>query len=374
MSQASPSQVNAAMRNALLASAPRGRKNLGLFTGTFGQSTRIKLFNVGIITWLQLVVSVPVTIGTATAVASAKGPYNAISRVRVTDYDNTDRVNLSGFQLFILNCVRNRIPYGLNNVGPTQLAGATGGVFTNPAQALAVGAQTVSFILDIPLAYDPENDLRGAIMGQTAVGEMYLTVDWAASYYTNNDIESLYAGAATTTVVANGSPSVTVYQEYLLPQPVLAGGKTPIPVIDLLTVYELAGFVKSSDNLGNGIEKLIPYPNFRSVIGAYFNFVNNGAFTAANISNFRLIANGNNILRDYGYTTQQFNQRNYCEGDLTAGNYFFLHRTKPIETALFGNVQMGVTPSVAPSGNFYLEYLFESFFTKGQQLPGINQG
>jgi hypothetical protein len=50
-----------------------------------------------------------------------------------------------------------------------------------------------------------------------------------------------------------------------------------------------------------------------------------------------------------------------------------LHRDKPIETALFGNVQYGITPSAANGGNQYFEVGFESFYTKGSTLPGLSQ-
>src|SRR4051812_11399791 len=122
---------NAAMRAALLATAPRMRKNLGSSGSTTGQNTRVKLFNVGVITKLQLYVTCAVTIGTAIAVPSAKAPYNLISRVRVTDFDGTDRINFSGLQLFILNCVRTRSVFGLHNSTNTA-------VFTNPSVPTAV--------------------------------------------------------------------------------------------------------------------------------------------------------------------------------------------------------------------------------------------
>src|SRR5262245_8490471 len=111
-------QMNQALRALLLQSAPRMRKDLGVYTGALGQTTRVQIFNVGLLTALQIAVTCPITIGVATATTSPRAPYNLINRIRLTDYDGTDRVNWSGFQLFILNCVRARIPYGINNEGP----------------------------------------------------------------------------------------------------------------------------------------------------------------------------------------------------------------------------------------------------------------
>lgn len=369
-------QNNASMRTALLATAPRMRKNVQTALAQLGQTTRIKLFNVGVITKLQLYITAAVTIGTAIATPSPKAPFNLISRVRLTDYDGTDRINISGFQLFMLNCVRNRTVFGYHNTP------AVTAVFANPSVPTAVGNGTVSFFIDIPLAFDSENvipqlqDLRGAVLAQTAVGEMYLAIDWIGTYYTNGDADALYNGAPTTTVVANGANniSVTCWQEYLLPQAVGAQGEIPLPGVDLMTVYELNGNVRSSDNLAVGTEKLISYPNVRSVIGVYLNYIQATTMTQGKINSFRLIANGNNILRDHSELSQLFYQRNYMTADMDTvpGAYFFSHRDKPVETALFGQVQLGVIPNTV-GATPYIEAGFESFYTKGQALPGLNQ-
>lgn len=362
-----PVVVNAQLRAALLATAPRMRKNVGVFTASPGQTSRIKLFNVGILTMLQLYVQIPVTIGVATATASPKAPWNMISRLRLTDYDGTDRINCSGFQLFQVNSTRYREPFGFNNSGAAA-------IITNPSQLLAVGNQTVSFLINVPLAYDPESDLRGAILAQTAVGEMYLNIDWNATLVSNGNDDALYNGAGTTTVVMNGSISVQVWQHYLLPQAVGQNGQIPLPPLDLMTVYELAGAVISTDNIAANTERLFNYPNVRTVIGAYVSYTKLGTTLAAlgDTVQHRLIANGNNVLRDESEVSKYFNQRIYTHGDLVKGVFYLLHRDKPIETSLFGNVQMGITPVNVGAGS-YFESMFESFYTKGTTLPGLQQ-
>lgn len=369
-------QNNAAMRAALLATAPRMRKNVLTATGTAGQTTRMKLFNVGVLTKLQILVAINLTIGTAIAVPSTKAPWNAISRLRLTDYDGTDRINFSGFQMFMLLCVRNRTLWSFNN------SSAVTSVFTNPQVPTAVGNGTVQFFMDVPLAFDVDNpvvqlqDLRGSILAQTAVGEMYLSIDWISTYYTNGNVDALYAGAATTTVVANGNPEIscTLWQEYLLPQAVGQNGTIPLPGVDLMTVYELNGNLKSSDNLAVNTEKLISYPNVRSVIGAYFNYVQATTQTQGKLSQLRTIANGNNIVTDNSELSQLLYQRAYMwdDEDTVPGAYFRTHREKPIETALFGNYQAGLTPNTV-GATPYVEIGWESFYTKGQALPGLSQ-
>lgn len=376
MNPAQAIQQNAALRAALLQTAPRMRKRLGTFTtvngaGALGSTTRVKLFNVGVTTKLVLDVQVNIDIGTAVATPSPKAPFNLMNRVKLTDYDGTDRVNCSGYQLWVLQSVRNQTPYGYNNESQTAVLSA-------PTVPTAVAAnQTLRFLIEVPLAYNANNDLRGALLTQTAVGEAWLSIDWNTLLYQNGNADAVYNGAPTTTVVPNAaSPiSVTVYQEYLLPQSV--GGQVPLPALDLLTVYELAGALRSADNIAANQEKLFNYPNVRSVIGAYFNYLNNGVMNAAttDISSMRLIANGNNVLREYGPVDKLFDQRRWMlsDADLRVGTYFEMHRDKPIETALFGNVQFGITPSAATAGNTNFEVLYESFYTKGSMLPGLSQ-
>lgn len=377
-SQQAAAQNNAMMRQALLATAPRMRKNVLTVQASSSTTSRIKLFNVGVITKLQLYITAAITIGTATATPSPKAPWNLINRLRLTDFDGTDRINFSGFQLFMLNCVRNRAIFGYNN-------GVLTAVFTNPSVPTAVGAGVVSFFMDIPLAYDVDNtivqlqDLRGAILAQTAVGEMYLSIDWITSLYGNADVESLYNGGGTTTVVGNPvAPGLfincTMWQEYLLPQAVGGQGQIPLPGVDLMTVYELNGNLRSADNLAVGAEKLMSYPNVRSVIGAYYNYVQAGTMTQGKLNGLRLIANGNNILIDHTELSQLFYQRNYmlADSDTIPGAYWRSHREKPIETALYGQIQMGITPNTV-GATPYIEVGYESFYTKGQALPGLNQ-
>lgn len=359
---------NLALRSALLQSAPRMRKLLGSFTGgTPGQSTRVKLFNVGVTTKIYAEVIATYDVGTAAATPSPKSPWNIINRARLSDFDGTDRINASGYQLWVLNSIRNSAPYGYNNGSKTS-------VLDYPRIDTTVGtSRKASFIIELPVAYSSD-DLRGAMLTQTAVGETWLSLDWNPAFFSNANADAVFNGAPTTTI-SNVSITTNVYQEYLLPQSI--GGQVPLPTLDFMTVYEIGGTLKSADNLASGQEKLLNYPGVRQVIGAYFNFVNGGVMNAAftDIAKFRLIANGNNVLREYGAYDKLFDQRiALSNNDLVPGTYFELHRDKPIETALYGNVQYGITPSNVNAGNTYIEVCFESFYSKGAALPGFTQG
>lgn len=359
---------NLRMRDMLKQSSFRFRKFLGTFTGgQLNGTTRIKLYNVGLITRLVLKVRADLTIGTAVAVPSDKAPFNAIQSVKLTDFDNTDRVNCSGFQLFTVNCVRRRTYAGFNNEAAPGVMGAAGTVF--PRIDTAIGAAVLEYFIEVPVAYD-EQDLRGMMLAQTAVGESYLNLTWASSLVTNANDDAVYSGAATTTVVFTTPATgfvVDVWQDFIYPQQI-----NVIPPLDVATVYELAGNVVSTDNLAVGQEKLMSLPNVRSVIGAYYNYLFANQMDSVNVTKWRLIANGNNILMDETDFMRLWDMRSWLNSDLREGAYFFPFRERPIETALFGNVQVGMTPANVDA-NSRVETCYESFYLKGLALPGLPQ-
>lgn len=362
---------NDALRYALLSSAPSYRIKIATLTGqTAGSTSRVKLANTGVLTKLVLDVSFTYTVGTATATLSAKAPFNIINRIRLTDYANNERVNVSGYQLWIINCIRAGTVIGYNNESQTS-------VLADPVIPVAVGAQTAAFQIEVPVAFDPGNhrrmgtDLRGAILQQTSTGETNLVIEWNPTIYANANSDAVFNGAGTTTISAPVI-AVDVWQEFLLPQPV--NGTLPMPFMDFATIYELNGMIRVSSNIAAGQETLFNYPNGRAVIGAYFNYLNNGTFNSAttDISRFRLVSGGSNYIQEYTAKAKLFDQRLMLNGDIRPGTYFELHRDRPILTEMYGNFQYGITP-LSASGLNAFEVCYESFIASGAITPGLTQ-
>lgn len=349
---------NLQMRDALRATSYKATKRLGTFTAAaLGETLRIKLYNVGITTRMLLRVRTQVDIA-AVATVSPWAPHTILSRVNLTDYSNQDRVKASGVDMFVLNSVRRRTPWGLNNE-----AGAA--TFTNPQAVPTAIAnnQTFEFWLEVPLAYD-ETDLRGMMLSQTSVGEAFLNLTVASALVGN--VDNVYS-AGTVTL---DSVTVEAWQDYIYPQDVRF-----IPPLDVATVYEIEGAITSTDNLAVGAEKLINIPNVRSVIGQYMRYVFNNtvaAVDATDITQWRLIANGTTILLDESDRKRAMEMRAWINGDLLRGAYFYQWRDRPIETALLGNVQIGMTPANADA-NSRVHTMTESFFAAGLALPGLPQ-
>lgn len=363
--QANPMIENLNMRQILLNTASPMAYNLGTFTESSapeGKTTRIKLQNTGILTKLGLVVTANVTIATDALGASPKSPWNVIKQIKMTDFQGTDRVNCSGLQLWTLNSVRRKYPAFLNN-------GDLSDVSSMPVVPTDTGAgKEIKFYIEVPFAFS-EVDLRGAILAQTGAGEQYLTITWNEDFLQDGNDNGVYNSDGSSGTCTVNSIAVQVVQHYLMPQQI--SGQTPYPMLDLLTVYEINGNRLIADNLTNGQERLLDYPNNRAIMGVYANYMNNNAMSNA-IGQFRTIVNGNNVLTDLTNDQQLMMQRGWLSGaDLKTGVFFFLHRGRVIETAQYGNVQVGLTPNASTTSPT-LELMFESMYAKGATLQGIN--
>lgn len=367
-------QANAAASMALFHTGAIMRKNLGVFPLTLGQKTRVKLENIGILTSVDFVVTCQLNI-TAPLTVSATGAEAILPTVVLNDYDGTSRVQVSARQLRMLNSLKARqliegfysefdADTGANNASPI------GRALLRQVPTANGATQPFRFSGRIPVAYDPNSDLRGAIVMQTIYGECYCEFTPAAAFV-GADADSVYtAGAA---AVVAGTFNVQVFQNYIMPQKV--GGVLPIPQQDVVTVYELAGTLKSSSNLAVNQDDKFPYPNVRQVMSAIFTYVNGGALNyGTDIAKIILQANSNtNLLEDDGLSILD-RQRRILGCDGLGGTYYFDSRRVPVDTQLYGNVQAILTPNNVSAGNTYVEYLFESFYLKGQQLPGVKVG
>jgi len=360
---------NLAMRRALLATSPRNRKYLGNFALTNGGDTRIRLSNVGIITGVLLRVTGAYTIGTAVTTASDAAPHNILRRVQLADYDGSTRVDCSGHHLWAINSIRDRAPYGYSNFAKTA-------ALTLPALPLTVAANTFEYYTYVPLAVHPEQDLSGAILAQTGVGDLFLTLTSAsaAQWHTNGLDDSVFNGGATS-ALSGISVTVDVYQDFLVARD-LGNGVVPLPQLDLLSVYEIKGSLRTTANLATNTACALDVPNVRKVIGSVLSYLNNSAYTQTDLSTLQFVVNSTNVLWYAKNSAQFHDQRLWANADLGKSVYFFpFLRKAPVQTSLIGNAQVLFTPAACtPGTNTWLERTFESLYAKGSTLPGISPG
>lgn len=357
-------------RRLLLATGTPMRKKLGIF-GPFqpGDEASILLNNVGIITSIDCVVTGTAVYTATVGVPTPIGIYNLIKQIRIQDYDNQNRVKCSHRALHVINSMRSRQPHN-----QTKIYDASFGVEAAYADLIVVPTAltdtTLRVPVHIPIAYDPANDLRGAILAQTIRGQMSVALTFAT--------QAQISGTTADNVFSAGDGVfsdfyVEVFQNYIQPQAL--GAALPIPLQDLVTVYELNGNGGSSSNLAAGQAKYIDYPNVRQILSsvhAYYDGINFAFGT--NIDSIVLQANANTNLREYGGKDLLGQMRKYMGSDTLAGHYYIDTRRVPVDTTLYGNVQLLLTPNASPGTGAYVESTFESFYLKGTTLPGIQVG
>ena len=367
-----PAEQNRLMRELLIRNSPKILKKLPTVTGAMGGTTRVKLNNTGLITRLFADITIPFTNSVNPTAINNKSVFAAVPKVQLVDFDGSTRINTSAFHLALLNSMRERGNYG-NTANFQSLAGFTSTVtgqandFTHPQ--ITVTTTQIRFMLEIPVAcHTDKGDLRGMLPAQFVSGDLQLAFDFA-SLLNNASANDDYVFTGGTLV--NGTPTVTVYQEYYLPQKIK--GVTPIPQDDISTVYEIGVYSRTTDNIAAGQEKLVNFPIVREVNGVITNFNNNsrlgGAGSANDILNHTVYANGNNILYQTDSFTQNYLERSYLYADLPQGVNVFDFSNGPISTAIFANVQLALVPQgtmTTPS----IETTFESFYAKGSALSG----
>jgi hypothetical protein len=156
----------------------------------------------------------------------------------------------------------------------------------------------------------------------------------------------------------------------------LGNGVVPLPRLDLLSVYEIKGSLRTTANLATNTAAALDVPNVRKVIGAVLTYMNQGVYTQTDLDNLQFVVNSTNVLW-YAKNSAQFHeQRMWCNADLGKSVYFFpFLRKAPVQTALIGNAQIQFTPAACtPASNTWLERTYESLYAKGSTLPGIASG
>ena len=347
---------NLADRATLIATGIRVRANLGTFGGyTAGSRASIKLRNVGVLTGIMVRVTANVTI-TAAMTESPLGPWGLLSKVEFSDYNTTLRVSTSNILLYMVNSIRHGRPWspvgqGLVDTNQTVVPTAIG---TNV---------TLQFSIYVPLAVDPHRDLSGSILAQTVVGEQYLNLTVNPNFV--GDATSAYT-AGTGTL---NSVSFDVWQDYIQPQ------TAALPLMDLNTVYELAGNFVTTSNVQTNGQCFLDYPNVRIVKALYAGLIDNGTVTpnGTDINTLTQIANGNTNMREEDPLLVRMTMREMLGGDLPAGLYYIGNRSNPISTFIYSQVQERFTFN-ALTGNSYLFYGFESTYANNTPLPGIAAG
>lgn len=379
-SAASAMTQNLTDRHTLLATAQRVIKKTGFF-GPYSAGGRLRqqMINIGILRGVYLHVTATVNNTAAagsgdTVIPTTKAPYNLLSNVSIIDYSGTRRINASGYQIWCIESIKKAKPLGIYVPGNQsyQSPGLPAySVPTVPTPAAAASA-TLEFLLYVPVAYERNTNLAGALPMQAINGQAFVEVEFNNAPF-GTDTDAVY------TTSAGGSGTITdinvsVYQDVL--SPTQFNGSSPIvPLLDLSTVYELNGTLTTTSDINAGQEKLINYPNDRTIYSTLIEFVNGGLMQSGNLSRIRQIVNANSYPIDISEKIYAQIVRDGVGFDLPEGTYYLSDRHVPIDSVVYGNYQWGLTPIAVSAGNTKMNVCFEDMYQVGAApLSGLSQG
>ncbi len=362
--QQTPAQQNAGARALVLATSVNMWQQIfsAAFTPANQNVVNVPITNVGLITGFLVKVSGTLhnSDGSKTATLSAFGASNLLSSIVFTDLTNTIRIQTTGWHLGLINSAKQplvfggayapNVPVGYGNNWTVQSAPAT----------IAHGADgSVQFYYYVPLAYSP-SDLTGAMFASAinAQASLQLTIN------TNPLVD---AGVDATLAVYGGSPggwksattvTITVWQNYLDQLPRYPAGQTPpnspygpyiLPVTDLSNLYMLNNTAFSGLVVGQNFN--IPFANYRTFLSTTVVYDNAGVLNVgSDINNFSLLASNTTQIFQYGPQEAALFARSTFMADPPTGCYYFSHRSSPIQTINFGNINLAVNPSAVTTG------------------------
>ena len=300
--------------------------------------------NVGLIKGflLECYATVNNTNGASTAITTTNfNIANLLSQIVFNDLNNNVRINTTGWHLDLVATAKQRGVFGAAYTTDSPVKyGSNWNVIKAASSVAAGGSTTVYMMYWIPLAYS-DTDLRGAVFANVVNATMNLQVTVNANPVVSSGDATLAIYSGTTGNIS--SITINCYQVYLDQLPV--GNKGVIlPLLDLSYIYELknttmAGMVTSQDFP-------IPYPNFRTFLSTSVIYDNGGTLAAGTDINYISLqsANFTNIWK-IDPQVAAFRSRMIFGDDPPTGVYYFDHRTMPINTIQYGNMNLIINPN-----------------------------
>lgn len=321
------------------------------------QTVSIPLQNVGL--QRGLLIKVVATLANASGgvvTLSAVGAPNILSNVVFSDYANYRRVDTTGAHLFLIDCIKRRQIYGAAYSNDNPKFSSNWAPIVAPATIANGASGTVIMYYYVPIAY-LDDDFRGAIFSNITSATMNLAFTFNASPGVAGGVDAsnaVYTGGAVTITTA----TVTVFQEYYDQIPT-SNGALLLPSFDMQTMYEMKW--SPFPNIAANVETPLPYTNQRDYLSTvlYYNSFPTPAL-GTDISSIRLVAANTYQWWKADPLTVALRSRLLLGSDAPAGFYILDSRKKPISTVQWGNMALGLTPSVANVGA-YANVFFENF-------------
>jgi hypothetical protein len=370
-SEITPRQANDLARYAVISRSVQMEQPIKSVTVTTpGSDNNVLSFtprNVGL--HKGYIVEVTATANNTDAVNAATltdfGVANVLTKVEFTDLNNNTRISTSGAHLYMVDTLKYRGLSGAAFDGSayghlTAGFGDNFAVVEAPATIAKEASGEIRCRYFVPLAYS-DDDLRGAIFANVLNATMNLEVTINGKPFVAADKDSTYAifKGATGNL---SNVTVSVYQVYLDQLPRDTQGKLMLPMIDISTVYEFKQTAMSG--MTEGQEFPVPYANFRDFLSTLIVYNNDASADAGRVGGTDITyfamqsANFTNIFKDDPRRVAE-KVRRLIGCDLPKGMYYFDHRRQPINSSMYGNMELILNPSTA-AASAYLNVGWES--------------
>jgi hypothetical protein len=307
------------------------------------------------------VVSTYQNTGTGTASLQKFGAANEISNFTLTDLDNYQRVNTTGWHMNLLNSTKEGFPFGaalLSTAMDTPVAYGNNFSVISATASMAAGnsvptTATVQMYYWVPCAYG-KRDLRGALYTGVVNATAYLQFTINPNFTNNSGDSTLSVYSGANTIVTRTGTTWTVYQNYIdqLPRYTQGAQKgAPIlPPIAMRTQYRLVNTALSAITANQDFP--IPFTNFQSFLSTAIIYDQNGTLNAGTDINAWKIAAANTLqFQNLDPITQSLRTRVRLKADVPVGSYLFDFRDQPINTNQAGNIQILLNAATAASGS-----------------------
>lgn len=338
-------QANMAARQLILQNAIEATQQIYTTTSTAGMGTvlTIPCHNVGFVK--KFLVEVNATISGSAGVThtlSKIGAANLLSNITLTDLNNQQRINTTGWHLMAVQSAKYREIYGAASVTDTPLG--YGNNITNtmnaPLTITGTAASTnVNAIFEVPVTYS-DHDLRGGIYAGVvgATFQLQVTISPTVAVASGVDATLAVYQSSTSTVATLPSFTVTVYQVYLDQLPMGNNG----PILPLMDMGQ--GYFLNNTTLGGLVanqDLQIQYANFREFMSTTVVFDNGGNLNpGTDVVAWKLQTA--NLVNLFNVTANVVSlwTRLRISADMPTGMYYFDHRQKPIATLQSGNMAL----------------------------------
>lgn len=338
----------------------------------FGSVLTAQLRNVGLVK--RLLVKITGTITTVSSNAHTLTPMglaNALSNITFTDLANNQRINTTGWHLVAVASAKRRRPWGAAMTSDTPLGyGNNFGAVKAPSTINAASTGDFVMYYEVPFVRN-DDDLRGLIMGSVATATMQVqcTINPNFCVAAGADPTGAVYQSASSTPGTLSNLTFQVYQNYLDQYPRMPNGAPILPALDIGTAYVLTN-TSSATPIANQ-DNAFPFVNQRQFLSTTAIYDNAGTLNAGtDITSWKLTSANFTNITFLDAITQALMGRTRLADDFPKGMYYFDFNDRPIDTSVFGNMQLLLNPSSVGGNTAVVLLGWEAYGIIGQ----INQG